>query len=140
MIPTKEDSHNEFKASFNEDVVVSLAAFANADGGTVYVGVNDKGEPVGVELGQESVAKWINEIKQKIEPGIVPSVDVLEINGNHVVALMVQEWPVKPVSVRGRYYRRQGNSNHLLSAGEIADMIIQSRNVSWDSYPRFGSN
>ncbi len=42
MIPAIEDMHTEFKTTFNEDVIVSLAAFANAKGGEVYVGVNDK--------------------------------------------------------------------------------------------------
>ena len=44
MIPSKEDLQTEFKTSFGEDVIVSLVAFANAKGGRVYVGVNDKGK------------------------------------------------------------------------------------------------
>lgn len=56
-----------------------------------------------------------------------------------VVVFRVQEYPVKPVSMKGKYYRRQANSNHLLSASEIADLSLQSRNLSWDSYPRIGT-
>ena len=134
MLPIKEDLHTEFKTSFNEDVIVSLVAFANAKGGKAYVGVNDKGEVVGVELEPESVQKWINEIKQKTEPSIIPDIDVAEMDGKQVVVLTVQEYPVKPVSVKGRYYKRQANSNHQLSAGEIADMHLQTRNSSWDYY------
>ncbi len=70
MFPTKEDLHTEFKTSFNEDVIVTLVAFANAKGGRVYVGVNDRGEAVGVDLEPESVQKWINEIKHKTEPSV----------------------------------------------------------------------
>lgn len=138
MIPAKEDLYTEFKSSFGEDAIVALSAFANAKGGTVYVGVNDRGKPVGVELAAESVQQWINEIKQKTEPGIVPDADVVEVDGKTVVALSVQEYPVKPVSVKGRYYKRQANSNHLLTSTEIADMVLQSRNTSWDSYPHYG--
>ena len=134
MIPTKEDTFTEFKTSFSEEVVVSLVAFANAKGGEVYIGVNDKGNVVGVDLGKESVAKWINEIKHKTEPSIIPDADVLEENGKHIVLLSVQEYPVKPVSTRGRYYRRQLNSNHLLSLDEIANLHLQTRNSSWDFY------
>lgn len=51
-----------------------------------------------------------------------------------VVSLYVQEYPIKPVSVKGRYYKRQANSNHLMSAVEIADMSLQTKNSSWDYY------
>ena len=139
MIPQKEDQYSEFKTSFSEEVIVSLVAFANAQGGEVYVGVNDRGEAVGVSIGKETLAKWINEIKLKTDPSVIPDAEIEEINGKQIVVLRVQEYPVKPVSVKGRYYKRQQNSNHLLSASDIADMIMRSRNTSWDSYPRVGT-
>lgn len=134
MIPTIEDQHTEFKTSFNEEVIVSLVAFANAKGGKVYVGVNDKGGVVGVDLEPESIAKWINEIKHKTDPSIIPDVDIEEYRKKKIVVLSVPEYPVKPVSARGRYYCRQANSNHLLSVDEISNMHLQTRNSSWDFY------
>lgn len=135
MLLAKEGLNTESKTSFNEDVIVTLVAFANAKGGKVYVGVNDKGEAVGVDLEPESVQKWINEIKHKTEPSVIPDADIEEVDGKQVVALSVQEYPIKPVAVKGRYYKRQANSNHQLSAGEIADMHLQTVNSSWDFYP-----
>ena len=130
----QEDRHNEFKQAFSEDVIQTLVAFANAKGGTVHIGRCDDGTPCGVTLGKETIQKWINEIKQKTEPSIIPDVDIENIENKQVVTLHVQEYPVKPVSTRGRYYRRQANSNHLLSAVEIADMSLQTKNSSWDYY------
>lgn len=135
----REDLYTEFKQSFNEDAIVTLAAFANAKGGTLYIGMKDDATPCGVSLGPETVQHWINEIKQKTEPSVIPDVEVLEMDGKQVVKLYVQEYPVKPVSARGRYYRRQANSNHLLTAVEIADLSLQTRNVSWDAYPYTGA-
>ena len=43
-IPTSESLTVEFKTSFNENVIETLVAFFNAKGGTVYVGVADKGD------------------------------------------------------------------------------------------------
>lgn len=85
----KEDLHTEFKQSFNEDVIVSLVAFANAKGGTVYVGLRDDGSPCGVTLAQESIQQWINEIKQKTEPAIIPDVEILEMDEKQVISLYV---------------------------------------------------
>lgn len=41
-----ENQHIEFKSSFNDEVIITLVAFANATGGKVYVGLDDNGEVV----------------------------------------------------------------------------------------------
>ena len=135
MIFPSESQYTEFKTSFTDEVIVSLVAFANAKGGQVYIGVNDNGEVIGIGLGQETIAKWINEIKQKTAPSIIPDVEITEKDGKPLVVFSVQEYPVKPVSVKGRYYCRRQNSNHLLSVDEISNMHLQTRNSSWDFYP-----
>ena len=43
-IPKSESKTVEFKSAFNHDAIVSLVAFANSDGGNVYVGVRDDGK------------------------------------------------------------------------------------------------
>ena len=53
--------------------------------------------------------------------------------------ISVAEYPVKPVSMKGRYFQRRANANHQLSAIEIADLSLQSRQLSWDSYPYNGA-
>jgi len=44
-----EDLHNEFKESWADKYLRNIAAFANTDGGTLYIGVDDIGNIVGVE-------------------------------------------------------------------------------------------
>lgn len=63
LIPLAEDLFTEFKTSFSEEVIVSLVAFANTRGGSVYVGVADDGVVKGVNPGAETLQNWINEIK-----------------------------------------------------------------------------
>lgn len=55
----------------------------------MYVGVNDKGEAVGVDLELESVQKWINEIKHKTEPSVIPDADIEVVDCKQVVTLSV---------------------------------------------------
>ena len=98
------EGHNaEFKTSFSQDVIISLNDFANAEGGTVLVGVDNDGRATGVALSSESVASWINEIKSKTEPAIIPDAEAFTLDGKTVVALSIREFPVKPVAVKGRY-------------------------------------
>ena len=84
-IPKTESKTVEFKKTFNQEAIESLVAFANTDGGSVYVGVRDDGKVLGVQLANESETTWINEIKSKTAPAIVPEADRLVVGGKSVV-------------------------------------------------------
>lgn len=136
----QEDNHTEFKSSFSDAVIETLTAFANTKGGRVLIGVDDTGKPVhGFTLGQESLQKWANEVKNKTQPSIIPDAEVVQIKGSKVGKLSVREFPVKPVAFRGRYFRRIKNSNHQLTPTEISDLHLQSLQLSWDSYSYQGA-
>lgn len=131
-----ESERVEFKSSFQSEVIETLVAFANTRGGTVYVGVDDEGQVIGVELGKETLQKWMNEIKIKTQPAIIPTIQVHKFDSVQFVSIEVQEFPVKPLSFKGRYYKRLANSNHQLSALEITEMNLKSLQLSWDSYSK----
>ena len=134
-LPKAESSIVEFKSSFSEDVIISLVAFSNAKGGSVHVGIADNGELKGVLVGKETIATWINEIKSKTVPVIIPDVETIEIENKTIVIFKAIEYPIKPVSIKGRYYKRVRNTNQLLTITEVVDLHLQSLNSSWDAYP-----
>ncbi len=131
----KEDLQTEFKSSFGDGVIESLCAFANTVGGRVLIGITDRGKPVrGFVLGNETLQKWVNEVKNKTQPSVIPDVSVIEMGGVEVAELSVKEFPVKPVAFKGRYLKRVSNANHQMTLSEIADMHLRSFNMSWDNY------
>ena len=65
IIKTGESDTVEFKTSFNKEVIEAIVAFANTNGGSVYVGIKDNGKVVGADVSKESIQKWVNEIKNK---------------------------------------------------------------------------
>jgi len=134
LLKEGETEQVEFKSSFNAEAIESLVAFANRKGGTVLVGVN-KGRIHGAQLSPESVPQWLNEIKGKTEPALVPDAEIIGSQGKTIVRLDVPEYPIKPVAIQGRYYVRRNNSNHLLSTSEVVNLHLQSINLSWDCYP-----
>src|SRR5690606_37324744 len=134
-IPSIESETVEFKSSFQDEVIITLVAFANAKAGSVYVGIGDKGEVKGVSLGKETVQNWINEIKIKTQPSLIPDVEVIEEQDKTLLLLNMQEYPIKPVSFKGKCYRSIGNSNHLMGVEEIANEHLKTINSSWDFYP-----
>ena len=131
----KEDNITEFKSSFSDSVIESLVAFANAKGGRVLIGIDNSGNPVkDFCMGAESLQKWVNEVKVKTQPSIIPDAKVINIKRKEVASLHIHEFPVKPVAFKGRYFKRVNNSNHQLSVKEITELSLQSLQVSWDSY------
>ena len=108
-------------------------AFSNAKGGTVYVGITDKGEVKGIKIGKETIQNWINEVKNKTAPQIIPDVEVMTIENKTVVTLNAMEYPIKPVSKGGRYYKRIANANHLMSIDEIANEHLIKKQIGCQS-------
>lgn len=109
-------------------------AFANAGGGTVVAGITQKNKVTGVTINEESVQNWTNEIKNKTSPSLIPDVEVTETSNKKVVVFTIQEYPIKPVATRGKYFKRIANSNHLMSLDEIANEYLKTVNSSWDFY------
>ncbi|MDR2149051.1 MAG: putative DNA binding domain-containing protein [Tannerella sp.] len=134
QIPEKESETIEFKVSFNVETIETLVAFANAGGGSIHIGIADTRAIIGVSVGKETVPQWINEIKSKTEPALIPDVNVAEVEGKQIVVLSITEFPIKPVSIKGRYYKRTGHSNQLLTLNEILNMHLKTFNSSWDYY------
>jgi ATP-dependent DNA helicase RecG len=136
QVPNKESDKVEFKPGLSNAVIVALVAFSNAKGGTVYIGVANNAKVIGVSLGQETLPQFLNEIKNKTSPSIIPDSEIIDVGKNKkVVVLSVLEYPIKPVSFQGKYYKRVNASNHPLSADEVANMHLQTINTSWDMYP-----
>lgn len=135
IIASGESVKTEFKASFGKDALVSLAAFSNTEGGRLFIGVDDKGNIKGVSLTPETIQSWINEVKAKTIPSIIPDARIYPIQNKNIVVMTVPEYPVKPVAFSGRYYKRKGNSNHLMGPEEIANEHLSTVNSSWDFYP-----
>ncbi|MBX2926551.1 MAG: putative DNA binding domain-containing protein [Saprospiraceae bacterium] len=139
LIAGGESQTLEFKNNFAAEAIETLAAFANTAGGKVCIGVSDQGAVSGVSVQPESVQNWLNEIKTKTSPAIIPEATSVTIEGKTVVVLSIQEHPVKPVAVRGKYFKRVTNANHVLSTSEVVNMHLQSFNTSWDYHlnPQF---
>lgn len=135
QIPNRESETTEFKTSFTDEVITTLVAFSNTKGGSVYVGVSDKGEVKGIQTGPETIQAWINEIKNKTNPALIPDVELRLIHDKTIAIFHIDEYPIKPVSSKGRYYKRVLNSNHLMNIDELANEHLKTINSSWDYYP-----
>ena len=127
-----ENPTTEFKESFDQEAIETAAAFANTDGGTILIGVSDRREIRGITIGQETLRDVSNRISQATEPRVVLEIESVDIEEKSVLLVHIAETSIKPVSVRGRCYKRVGNSNRAMSPQEIAQMHLQSVGQTWD--------
>ena len=135
VIKKGESETVEFKENFDKESIETVGAFANTKGGTIFVGVSDKGKVIGVQLQKETVNSWVNQIAQSTDPRLIPDMDVYNIDEKNVVMVSIKEYPIKPISIKGRCFRRAGNSNRIMTPQEIAQMHLVSTGMSWDSFP-----
>ncbi len=101
-----ESISSEFKKSFEKEVIETLVAFANTEGGYVLIGVLDNGTVAGVTLGKETLNKWVGQIKSATSPALMPDVQLFEANDKTVVIL----------SIDLKLLRRQCSFWYLISA------------------------
>ena len=134
IIQLGETEKVEFKKNFGKEVIETLVAFANTHGGTILLGVTDSGEIIGIETTKESIQNWTNQIKIQTYPSLFPDIEEVTTEQKQAIILHIAEHPIKPVSFKGRYFKRIKNSNHKMNISEIADAHLKTYNNSWDYY------
>ena len=82
-----------------------LCGFANAQGGTIYIGIDDAGNVVGVK----DVKKLMEDIPNKIQSGlgIVADVNKHTKDGNDYLEIKVEPSSF-PISYHGKFHYRSG--------------------------------
>lgn len=68
----------EWKSIWKDDYLAWICGFANAQGGTLYIGKNDEGEVVGVANSHKLLEDLPNKIRDAL--GIIVPINLLEEN------------------------------------------------------------
>ena len=133
LIEKGESQTLEFKKSLAEknEILETISAFANTEGGNIYVGVEENRngsikEVIGINTKGKIIEYLVSEIKQNTDPVIFPSVKVENIQNRKILLIKIQENPIKPVFAKGKIYRRVGRTNQKLSSLEIRELTRES--------------
>ena len=134
-----ENKNTEYKREYIDDIRKTIIAFANTDGGTLYIGVNDDGSVCGVADTDDTMLRVTNMLRDAIKPDVsmFVDVDVRTMEEKPVVAVTVQRGTARPYYIAGKgirpegVYIRQGASNAPATETAILAMI---RETAGDHY------
>ncbi len=121
IIANGENSGVEFKRDSvrPEQLAKEIVAFANLQGGRIFLGVEDDGEISGLQ--RENTQEWVmNVFRDKVHPQIIPFYEEITVEQNvRVGVIMLASGISKPYVVRHNnreeVYIRMGNRSELAS-------------------------
>lgn len=105
MLDVIEDCRNEFKIKLTDELAEVVIGFLNSkDGGNIYIGVNDKGEVVGLKNNLDLLQRKIKDlIVSNIEPSVLGlfDIEVLENDNKKYVHITVAKGIERPYHIKG---------------------------------------
>ena len=114
-----------------EDLYREVIAFANSDGGVIYIGIDDQGNLTGIDNVDETYTRITNGIRDAIAPDVTMFVRYI-LQDNKVIQIEVGEGSYKPYYLKSKgmkpngVYVRHGASSVQASPDQIRKMIKES--------------
>lgn len=129
-----ENEKVEMKASVVGDVCKEVIAFANTNGGTLYIGVADNGDVVGVQNVDEVTLQINNMIRDSVKPDLTMFVryEKQTVEGKEILAVTVQKGTGRPYYLAakglrpGGVYVRNGSASDPATDTAIRKMIKET--------------
>lgn len=137
----RESETIELKSVVVEDVKKEIIAFANSSGGTLYIGVSDHGDVIGVSNTDETVQQIANMVRDSIKPDITMFLHYKTITDceKQIISIEIQQGTNKPYYLAKKglrpegVYVRQGTSSVPASDAAIRRMIKETDGDSFES-------
>lgn len=136
-----EDSYTEFKATLEhpDRIAAEIVALANAEGGKIFFGVDDRGNIVGLTDPQKAERTLINICRQNCIPAVHPLIELVEVNGKIVLVLEVRG-PDRPYKTnKGVYHIRVGSTKREATQRELMRIFQRAGAIYYEEQPVLGT-
>ena len=125
-----ESQNVEYKLFWKDDYLKWICGFANAQGGTIYIGIDDNGRVVGVDNAKKLMEVIPNKIVNSL--GLVNDVDLLNEGGKDYIRVTVTPSNT-PISYHGKLYYRSGSTLQELNGTAAQNFLLRKMGTTWDS-------
>ena len=121
-MPEQQDI--EWKQSWRDEYLQWISGFANASGGTLYIGKDDKGNVVGVDTYRKLMDELPNKISSKL--GVLCDINLHEENDLYFIEIITKPY-YNGISYHGKYYYRSGSTNQELRKYELTEFLLRKK-------------
>ncbi|MBR5978589.1 MAG: putative DNA binding domain-containing protein [Verrucomicrobia bacterium] len=127
-----EHQEVEWKESWRDEYLKWLCGYANAHGGTLFIGKDDDGNVVGVKNSKKLLEDLPNKIVSAL--GIVADVSLRTEGQKDYIEIFVEKYP-SLISCHGKYYYRSGSVLREITGKELDRALLKSQGRTWDGVP-----
>lgn len=127
-----ESQNIEWKSKWKDDYLEWICGYANAQGGKIYIGLDDDGKVVGIPNARKLLEDIPNKIREAM--GIIVGVNLLEEDGKEYIEIDVPSYPIG-ISCKGVYYYRSGSTRQVLTGPALEAFLMRKRGATWDNLP-----
>ena len=131
-----EDSFTEFKQAevHPDQMAAEMIAFANAEGGTIYIGIDDQGQVVGVD--NPKLEEWVVQVaRNNCDPAMFPVIKKINYRGKQVLAVYIARGTTAYSNNKGQYFIRVGSTKQVPSKEELARLFQHRAMFCFDESP-----
>ena len=127
----------EYKQIWRDEFLKELCGFANAQGGTLFIGINDDGKVCGISNAKELLENLPNKIYLSLK--VMPVVLLQEKEEKQYIQVDISHSEMA-VSYKGKYYIRSGSTTQELGAGDLQNFLITKTGKQWDEFACEGAS
>ena len=127
-----ESQNIEYKTSWRDEYLKWICGFANANGGSIFIGKDDTGEVVGITDAKKLMEDIPNKVKDIL--GILVDVNLHKTAKGDFIEIIVEAYPY-PVNYKGQYHYRSGSTKQELKGAALDKFLLQKKGKRWDGVP-----
>ncbi|MEG0826493.1 MAG: ATP-binding protein [Bacilli bacterium] len=136
-----EDEFTELKIELTKDIKKEIVAFANTNGGKIYVGISDDGKVIGLKNAKKDMESLSGMIREGIKSDltIYTQISIKKMENKDVILINIMESPNKPyylvekgIKTSG-VYLRYGNTSAPANEEVIKKLLIENQGDSFET-------
>lgn len=125
----QESQNIEWKEIWKDEYLKWICGFANANGGRIFIGKNDKGEIIGLKNSKKLLEDIPNKIQNHL--GIICDVILHNENEKQFIEIVVKPQEV-PISYKGKYHYRSGSTKQELKGASLNEFLLKKVGKTWE--------
>lgn len=134
------NNYCKFKSMLTKKIKKEIIAFANVNGGKIYIGVDDDGNVLGINDTDENLQALTGMINEGIKPSLIEytQIKVEQYDNKDIIVVDIQSGPNKPYYLSDKglkssgVYLRHGSSSVQASFEVIRKMIFEHSGLRFE--------